>query len=367
MGADNIDAATSSTAEEPGAATIAEVTPDNMIREFEQARSLAVRRGQASAAVTLPLAKARLAGLLNEILAAASPCEPSNRQGSKALSDSPDKFAKRLKDAAPQVRDEAAGIWRKSTRHILWTPNDGPQRDAYECEADELFYGGQAGGGKTELGLGLALTVHKRSLILRRINKDALKLAERVAEIFGHRTGYNGQLPALETPQPVDRFSGCEHEDDKQRFKGDPYDLIYFDEGTDFLVSQYRFIIGWNRSADEKQRCRVVVGSKPADDAEGLWVIRALVTVARSDASASGASRRAALVHDRTGRRGHRGGRPRVPISSMVRTCWHARAPTSRLGWPTIPICTAPVTPQCLPACRKNCGGPIATAISRPA
>src|SRR5258706_546045 len=49
-----------------GAATIAEVTPDNMIREFEQARSLAVRRGQASAAVTATLAKARLAGLLNE-------------------------------------------------------------------------------------------------------------------------------------------------------------------------------------------------------------------------------------------------------------------------------------------------------------
>jgi len=66
MGADNIDAATSSTAEEPGAATIAEVTPDKMIRELEQARSLALRRGQASAAVTATLAEARLAGLLNE-------------------------------------------------------------------------------------------------------------------------------------------------------------------------------------------------------------------------------------------------------------------------------------------------------------
>jgi hypothetical protein len=64
MGADN--AATSSTAEEPGANTIAEVTPDNMIRELERARSLAIRRGQASAAVTATLAKARLAGLLNE-------------------------------------------------------------------------------------------------------------------------------------------------------------------------------------------------------------------------------------------------------------------------------------------------------------
>jgi len=41
------------------------------------------------------------------------------------------------------------------------------------CKAAELFYGGQAGGGKTDLGLGLALTVHKRALILRRLNSAA--------------------------------------------------------------------------------------------------------------------------------------------------------------------------------------------------
>src|SRR5260370_39994331 len=63
-GADN--AATSSAAEEPGANTIAEVTPDQMIRELERARSLALTRGEASAAVTATLAKARLAGLLHE-------------------------------------------------------------------------------------------------------------------------------------------------------------------------------------------------------------------------------------------------------------------------------------------------------------
>jgi hypothetical protein len=63
-GADN--AATSSTAEEPGAKTIAEVTLDNMIDELERARSRAMERGQASAAVTAILAKARLAGLLND-------------------------------------------------------------------------------------------------------------------------------------------------------------------------------------------------------------------------------------------------------------------------------------------------------------
>jgi hypothetical protein len=60
-------------------------------------------------------------------------------------------------------------------------------------------------------------------------------------------------------------IAGCEQESDKQRFKGDPHDLIVFDEGTDFLESQYRFIIGWNRSTDPKQRCRVAARVPRAD------------------------------------------------------------------------------------------------------
>lgn len=158
-----------------------------------------------------------------------------------------------------------------------WTPNPGPQTDALSTAADETLYGGQAGGGKTDLLLGLAVTAHKRSLILRRINKDAQKLVPRMVEILGSRNGYNGQLQrwtagALGPGRQID-FGGCELEDDKQRYKGDPHDLIGFDEGTDFSYSQYRFIIGWNRSADLQQRCRVVVTSNPPTTAEGMWVI----------------------------------------------------------------------------------------------
>lgn len=162
-----------------------------------------------------------------------------------------------------------------ATKDMQWIPNPGPQTDAYFCEADELFYGGQAGGGKSDLALGLALTAHKRSLILRRLKGDAKKLVPRAHEIAGHKDGYNGQEAIWKLPdgRQID-FGGCEMEDDKQRYKGDPHDLIVFDEGTDFLESQYRFIIGWNRAADPKQRCRVLVTSNPPTTAEGLWVIK---------------------------------------------------------------------------------------------
>jgi hypothetical protein len=154
-------------------------------------------------------------------------------------------------------------------------PNLGPQTDGYLSQADELFYGGQAGGGKTDLGLGLALTQHRRSLILRRISMDSVKLVDRVEAIVGHRRGYNGQYKTWRFPdgRRID-FGGCEMEGDKQRYKGNPHDLIHFDEGSDFLYSQYRFITGWLRSENPEQRCRVVVTSNPPLTADGLWVIK---------------------------------------------------------------------------------------------
>jgi hypothetical protein len=50
----------------------------------------------------------------------------------------------------------------------LWNPLPGPQTIAYQTLADVTGYGGAAGGGKTDLALGLAITAHQKSLILRR-------------------------------------------------------------------------------------------------------------------------------------------------------------------------------------------------------
>lgn len=155
-----------------------------------------------------------------------------------------------------------------------WVPNPGPQTDAYFSEADETFFGGKAGGGKTDLALGLAIEEHTRSLVLRRINKDALKLVPRLQEIVGTTEGYNGQLQRWREGDKQIDISGCEAESDKQRFKGDPHDLIDFEEITDFLESQYRFIIGWNRSAKKGQRCRVMCTGNPPTTPEGLWVVK---------------------------------------------------------------------------------------------
>jgi len=164
----------------------------------------------------------------------------------------------------------------ESTAHMRWIPNPGPQTQAYFSEADEIFFGGQAGGGKSDLEIGLAINEHDRSLLLRRTNKEADGLAERMTEILGTRDGYNSQKGTWRLPHNgnIVEIGGCQLETDKQRYKGNPHSLICFDEVSDFLESQYVFINAWNRSANPKQRCRIVAAGNPPTRPEGLWVVR---------------------------------------------------------------------------------------------
>jgi hypothetical protein len=158
--------------------------------------------------------------------------------------------------------------------HLPWVPNPGPQTDAYYCQADELFYGGEAGGGKSDLLIGLGLTAHSDSLLLRRINDDAKDLAKRARAVVTDAASFNGQDRILRYNSREIRFVGCQFEDDKERHKGRPRDLYGFDEICDFSFGQYKFITAWNRSTRLGQRCRVVCTGNPPTRPEGLWVIQ---------------------------------------------------------------------------------------------
>ncbi|NJK43954.1 MAG: trehalose-6-phosphate synthase, partial [Pleurocapsa sp. SU_196_0] len=65
----------------------------------------------------------------------------------------------------------------------LWLPYTGPQLEAFLSPADRLFYGGAAGGGKTDLLLGLALYAHTRSIIFRRENSQVEGIEERLRAV----------------------------------------------------------------------------------------------------------------------------------------------------------------------------------------
>src|SRR3972149_4178362 len=76
-----------------------------------------------------------------------------------------------------------------------WVPQSKPQWLAFLSRADELFYGGAAGGGKSDLLLGLAGEVHQSAIIYRRVFPNLRFLVERSKQIYtGKKDSYNESL-----------------------------------------------------------------------------------------------------------------------------------------------------------------------------
>jgi hypothetical protein len=66
-----------------------------------------------------------------------------------------------------------------------WVPNKGAQTMAFLSEADELYFGGAAGGGKSALLCGLATTSHEKSIIFRREYPQIKGLEDEVVRTDG--------------------------------------------------------------------------------------------------------------------------------------------------------------------------------------
>lgn len=155
-----------------------------------------------------------------------------------------------------------------------WLPQQGPQWEALNSPADIVFYGGQAGGGKSDLLLGLSLTQHQRSAIFRREGTQLIGLEERMEEILGSRDGYNGSDHILRWQGRVLEFGAVKDPESWKKYQGRPHDFKGFDEICHFTEKQFRALVGWLRSKDPHQRCRVIAAGNPPTDAEGEWVLR---------------------------------------------------------------------------------------------
>lgn len=190
-----------------------------------------------------------------------------------------DEITARLKALPPKELEKLAAqasAARKAMGLEKWIPTVGPQEEAFRSKADVTGFGGEPGGGKSQLGLGLAFTQHKRSLILRRQYTDLSGLIDDAIKIHGSRDGFNGQPPPRLTigPDQFIDFAGCARLGDEQHWMGKAHDLICADESTQFAWQQIRFLMGWLRHEDPNQRTRVLLPTNPPLTAEGLWFIQ---------------------------------------------------------------------------------------------
>ena len=157
----------------------------------------------------------------------------------------------------------------------LWEPQPGPQTMAYYSLADIVFYGGAAGGGKTDLLLGVAITAQEHSIIFRREAVQLIGIEERNTQILGTRVGYNSQTGVWRLPEGrVLELGSVKEPGDWVKYQGRAHDAKLFDEICHFTEAQFRTLIGWLRTDNPDLRQRVIAAGNPPTSAEGEWVKR---------------------------------------------------------------------------------------------
>lgn len=174
--------------------------------------------------------------------------------------------------------DEAKKIVAKdalaATSKMKFIPNPGPQTEAYLSKADVLLYGGQAGGGKTLLELGIGINESDNGIIFRRelSQTDGLELEGK--KIIGNDARFNGQDLTWTWPDGKSlKLGGMKDADSWMSHAGRERDYMGFDEGGEFLEMQVAQIIAWLR-APPGRRTRVIIGSNPPRTTDGLWLLK---------------------------------------------------------------------------------------------
>jgi len=145
---------------------------------------------------------------------------------------------------------------------------------AYNSIADVVGFGGAAGGGKSFLAVGKALTQFDKTLIMRRNGTELTAIVDEALNMVGSRDGYNGQERILRLPDRQIEFGSAPNIGDERKMQGRPHSLLVFDEAANFAEQQVRFLMGWNRSTTPGQRCQTLLTFNPPTSAEGRWVLQ---------------------------------------------------------------------------------------------
>lgn len=190
------------------------------------------------------------------------------------MSSTLDELLGKLGAMPEEVRKNFEKDILERTSGLTWFPNDGPQTEAYFSLADILLYGGQAGGGKSQLLLGAASQRHYRSIIFRREGSQTDGLESEGKKIIADTASYNGvdKEWTWEDGRSL-KLAGMKEPDDWMKHAGRERDLIGYDEAGEFLEKQVRSMVAWLRGPED-QRCRMILASNPPRTAEGLWMLK---------------------------------------------------------------------------------------------
>ena len=182
-------------------------------------------------------------------------------------------FNKLPADEKSQVEKDVAKILEKTR----WIPQEGPQTQCYFSDADEIFFGGQAGGGKSAFLVGYAINEAKNAVIFRNGLKN-LRDLESYAKTLVGKDCFNQQLHLFDLSHLEEgkslEFGSLEQPGSEEDWQGRRRDTMLFDEAAQMVKTRVQFVLGWAGSANEGRRTRVVFGSNPPLSDEGNWLFK---------------------------------------------------------------------------------------------
>lgn len=186
---------------------------------------------------------------------------------------SPAEVRELLQYLDPKTRAELYALLNRDK--TLWRPLPGPQSMAYHLKVDVLGFGGAAGGGKSDLAIGKALTQFDKTAYFRREGTELTAVEDRIEEILGHKDNYNGQKRIWRPMPDVQiEFGSVPNLGDERKYQGRPRSLLVIDEAANWLEQQVRFLMGWVRTTKVDQRTQTLLCFNPPTNAEGRWIIK---------------------------------------------------------------------------------------------
>lgn len=166
----------------------------------------------------------------------------------------------------------------------IWTPQPKQieflQRGEYEA-----FYGGAAGGGKSDSLLMEALRqVHLpnyRALIMRKTFPQMTELIDRSEELYPQAfpgAKFNGSEHVWKFPKGAKIYFGSmQYTKDKTKYQGKHFDFIGFDELTHFTYDEYAYLFSRNRPSGPGTRVYMRATGNPGGVGHG-WVKSRFIT-----------------------------------------------------------------------------------------